>query len=397
MFSGRLAVRPKRRHKSTSSGKIALKTLSDCRKRHQQCRQRREAKKQAKRTPRLTGKAETAAARNAFEQVRRKLNGHIYNLTVHPGFASFVPPALFHLHDNYEATLNFLTEFQYNFGLSKRYLCGDGIERPVYADFGAIEDISAGAGLVLAAEIHNYASALRQRPIIHDHKWHENVRAFFIDAGLFPLLNIDPHDIASKPPSGEERRTLQFRNGRSRSGADADGLIAGLKHVIGRDLGHRRVVYDAIAEALANVEHAYPYWFRRWPRASSTRWWASGFWAPGRQTVGIQLYDRGAGIPATLPRKPHYVRLRQIVDPERTAAGLIAAALEYGRTSTGQRGRGRGLAEMSNWIEKTNSGFLRILSGGGSVTFSPGKRIAKVNHNVPFPGTLVEWEVSLNA
>lgn len=122
------------------------------------------------------------------------------------------------------------------------------------------------------------------------------------------------------------------------------------------------------------------------------------FWAEATKTVGAQLYDHGAGIPGTLPRKlqwPRVSKLLPMVDPERTHAGLIQAALAYGRTSTELRGRGKGLAEMAEWIENTGSGFLRIMSAGGCITYRPGGSVEKVNHRVPFCGTLIEWELRL--
>lgn len=113
------------------------------------------------------------------------------------------------------------------------------------------------------------------------------------------------------------------------------------------------------------------------------------------KTVGLQLYDQGAGIPATLPKQTYFPRLLRKFDPEGSDAGLIAAAMEYGRTSTGQKGRGKGLAEMTDWIESSKSGFLKILSGAGEVTYRPGRKITRRNYNAPFCGTLVQWELTL--
>ena len=179
-------------------------------------------------------------------------------------------------------------------------------------------------------------------------------------------------------------------------GSDAKALLDRLQTLAGQSIGTRSTVYIAIAEALANVRHAYPEWFRTWPYRTSHRWWASGFWEPTRKTVGLQLYDQGAGIPGTLPRQTYFLRLLERLSPERTDAGLIAAAMEYGRTSTGQAGRGKGLAEMADWIESSGSGFLRILSRAGEVTYRPGRKLERRNLNAEFGGTLVQWELTLD-
>jgi hypothetical protein len=222
------------------------------------------------------------------------------------------------------------------------------------------------------------------------------VHDYFVEAGLFELLGIDPKVIRVAPATAPAHKTLKFMSGKSASGTDAQTLLQRIERLTQKPMASRPAAYAAIAEALANVLHAYPEWFRCWPYEWSRQWWASGFWSPTGNVVGLQLYDHGAGIPATLPKQTHFPRILSFLDPEGTPSGLIAAALEYGRTSTGQPGRGKGLAEMADWIERTGSGFLRILSGAGQVTYRPGNRVEKRNFDVPFRGTLIEWEVTLS-
>ncbi|MFX8785978.1 hypothetical protein ABTM90_19355, partial [Acinetobacter baumannii] len=74
---------------------------------------------------------------------------------------------------------------------------------------------------------------------------------------------------------------------------------------------------------------------------------------------------------------------------------LIAAALDVGRTSTGEKGRGKGLAEMTAWIDKLGNGFLRITSERGSVSYEAGGVVSGVTRKAPFFGTLIEWEIGL--
>ena len=337
----------------------------------------------------------TAKAKADFAHVRRQLPVSANDLERYPGFFAFTPPAHLSLSENYKPTLAFLMDFKRLFVEKGRHLCDDGLRRPAYADFAAIEHIGPGAGLVLAAEVHKYAQARARLTEVHDHLWAENVRTYFLETGLFDLLRIDPNEVTTKPSKGDPRTTLKYAMGRTTHGRDAKLLIGRLQELSGHSVGPRPAVYAAIAEALANVSHAYPNWYKSWPYRASKQWWASGFWDATRNAVGLQLYDQGASIPATLPKQTYWPRLLKGLDREATPSGLIAAAMEYGRTSTGQQGRGKGLAEMANWIEMTGSGFLRILSGGGEVTYRPGRKITRLNHDAPFFGTLVQWEVSV--
>lgn len=333
-------------------------------------------------------------ARDRFRTARASLPNIQMDLNRRPGFATFVPPRVFSLSENFDETLAFIYDFKLHFSRRRPLRCVDGVDRKSYAEFAAIERLGPGAGLVLAAEIHRYSQTRPGKVVVHDHQWTDAVRSYFTDTGLFDLLGIDPHEIETKGETST-RQTLPYQSGLTSNGNDVKALRRRLQDLAGQPVGSRILVYNAIAEALKNVDHAYPRWFRSWPYPSSRRWWTSGFWDPSSKTVGLQLYDQGAGIPRTLPRQTQWPRLLRVLDPERNDSGLIAAAMAYGRTSTGQKGRGKGLAEMADWIESSGSGFLRILSGKGEVTYRPGNAISKRENNASFDGTLVQWELSL--
>lgn len=331
-----------------------------------------------------------------FQAWRRRLPPTRYDFHSYPGFGAFSPPQNFSFVSNYEETLGFILDYRRLFFEKKPHKFSDGFRRRVYADFAKITSIDAGAGLVLSAEIDRYVKSRPLKSEVHDHLWHEDVRAFFHEVGLFDLLGIDPRTIKTANPHGSDRKTLPLRSGLIKNGVIARDIRDQIETLSGKQVAARPMAYTAIAEALANVGHAYPHWFRSWPWKPSRKWWASGFWDPSRNIVGLQLYDQGAGIPATLPRQQHWPRLLHLLDRERRDSGLIEAGLGYGRTSTGQPGRGKGLAEMADWIETTGSGFLRILSGTGEVTYRPGGKVDRRDVNAPFCGTLIEWEVALD-
>jgi hypothetical protein len=378
----------------TALSEISLKKLSQTqRQRHKRFLRMREKRRSTRLSPSI-GHGQAIVARDRFRNARAALPAIQMNFDRRPGYATFIPPKLFSLSKNFSETLAFIYDFKMHFSRRKPLMCEDGISRRTYAEFAEIESIEPGAGLVLAAEIHRYSQTRPGKIQVHDHQWNAGVRDYFVDAGLFELLSIDPHDIEPRGSPGS-RKTLRYQSGLKSNGNDVKALRQRLQDLAGQPVGGRILVYNAIAEALKNVEHAYPRWFRSWPYTSSRRWWTSGFWDPSSKTVGLQLYDQGAGIPRTLPRQTQFRKLLKILDPERNDSGLIAAAMEYGRTSTGQSGRGKGLAEMADWIESSGSGFLRILSGRGEVTYKPGGAISKREYDATFDGTLVQWELSL--
>lgn len=356
--------------------------------------QRREARKRLTRNSATVNHGQAAKARQYYSTVRTRLPSTKFNTSRYHQHVAFVPPSNFSFDTNYDETLAFILDFRKIFAQRKNII-SNGISGKPYADFAAIDRIDTAAGLVLAAEVHRYAQTFGRPKEIHDNLWNENVRDFFVDSGLFELLKVDLARIRTSASSAPPRKTLKFSCGKTKGGEDARSLIVRLRALAGGDLGPRPTVYTAVAEALANVGHAYPSWFSTWPYRTAKQWWASGFWEPSTSTVGIQLYDQGAGIPLTLPKQTHYPRLLRALDPEASPSGLIKAALQYGRTSTGKEGRGRGLSEMADWIEITRSGFLRIISGAGEVTYRPGRSIIGRNFDAPFCGTLVEWQVQI--
>lgn len=348
------------------------------------CRHRRKATREAN-------------AREHFLSWRARLPAVAFSHSDVPGFISFSPPKNFSIYDNYEETLGFLLDFRSLFLL--RPSKNGRRSRPMYANFSIIEELDAASGLLLAAEIDRWRRTVNVRPHPQDHLWHEGVRDFFHDAGLFELLGIDPISTRSKKAIGPRRHTLPYQTGTFHEGATADQFRAELESLIGQPIGPRASVYDALSEAMTNVaHHAYPREIDLWPSPPRSRWWLGGSWQPDAKIATVQMYDQGVGIPRTLPRSRHWSEVLPIlgrIDRERTDAGMIEAAMDYGRTSTGQVGRGKGLAQMAEWIAVAGNGSLSILSGRGALTYLPGQRPIRRRLPVEFCGTLIEWEVHL--
>ncbi|HEX3423355.1 MAG TPA: hypothetical protein VHS33_08150 [Sphingomicrobium sp.] len=329
-------------------------------------------------------------------QLRGQLPKTVFSFVEDPGFLSFAAPEVFDIFSNYEETLAFLLDIRSLFRLIPPRRRGG---RPMMANFSHIKRLDPASGLLLAAEIDRWRRAASRKPVPHDHLWDENVRNFFHDAGLFELLGIDPRTTRSQPTGAVTTKTLPFQTGTLHEGGTADRFRATLESLIGRSVGPRNRVYDAISEAMTNVaHHAYPSEIMLWPESPKNRWWLGGSWLPDERIATVQIYDHGVGIPRTLPKSRHWSEVLPIfgrIDRERTDAGMIEAAMDYGRTSTGQVGRGKGLAQMAEWITAAGNGALRILSGRGALTYLPGKRPIRVKLPVEFRGTLIEWKVQL--
>lgn len=334
-----------------------------------------------------------------FDNARRALPTPNFYFDERPGFCILRPPATLDLASNYNETLAFLMQV--------RWRSPDDTRHPVsrhplrlFFDFAALRTIAPATGLVLAAEIDRRRLSLGSRPRSHDADWHPDVRAYFDEAGLFDLLGIEPQ-VETVPSDRSPLRAVRFVRGRSVKGEIGSELRDRLERLCGTSIGPRRTVYEAISEAIANTRHAYPRDAVIWPNKTPGRWWAAGTWNSAENIVSLQLYDQGVGIPATLPRSGHWSDIARMVGlgdrlhPERRDDRLIEAALQVGRTSTGEPGRGKGLAEMATWVDKLESGFLRITSGKGSIIYRPGGAIRGTSHVAPFFGTLIEWEFGL--
>lgn len=313
-----------------------------------------------------------------------------------PGYCVLRPPPAFDLVENYDETLAFLMAIR---GQESWRHPETGAPLKFFTDFAALKSIAPGAGLVLAAELDRKRMVLGARPKSADAEWMPEIRSYFQQAGLFDLLGISPQVNPDENAARSALQAVRFVRGKSVRGEIGAKLRDQIESLCGKKIGPRTTVYEAISEAIANTRHAYPRATSIWPSKATNQWWAAGTWNSETDVVSIQLYDQGVGIPATLPRSAHWTNVVSVLDklhPERSDDRLIAAALELGRTSTGEKGRGKGLAEMVTWIDKLDNGFLRITSGKGSILYRPGTRTIRSSMKAPFFGTLIEWEIRLD-
>lgn len=363
-------------------------------------RARREARRHGDRRPGVMSERRRAA-RTRFQEDRRLLPAATLRFDERPGCCVIKPPKSLDLVLNYDETLGFLMDIRGHALKRAPTHPENGSKLKLFMDFGVLENLTPGAGLILAAELDRRRLATGRRPTAWDDEWHPAVRTYFDQGGLFELLGITPKLPSEECDDDAPLRAVKFIRGRSVRGQLGSALRDKLEALCGKKIGPRLTVYEAISEAIANTRHAYPRDVSIWPTKATGRWWAGGTWNSATGVVSLQIYDQGVGIPATLPRSDHWSDIIRLVGlgnrlhPERDDHNLIEAALKVGRTSTGESGRGKGLAEMASWIDKLGNGFLRITSGRGSVMYRPGGNVTGTSQKAPLFGTLIEWEIGL--
>lgn len=268
-----------------------------------------------------------------------------------------------------------------------------------YIDFKPIREISPGAALVLAAELdrwnHRFSKNSSKLQAIDVEKWDRNVCSRLRGMGFFKLLRVNE-------TSHMEEHTSNIKFMNFRTGAKVDGKAieelrtVDLEPFIGDSVPNRFRLYAAVAEAMTNVvHHAYDKSMKRRPN-----WWLSASHDISKGELRILLYDQGAGIPATLPRK-FSDRLFGLWKSNVSDSEMIKIAHELAETSTREAHRGHGLErDVRKYVESVDCrSAYRITSSRGEYTWTknPNGKIKESMRNLsqPLRGTLIEWRLTL--
>lgn len=243
--------------------------------------------------------------------------------------------------------------------------------------------------------------------------WHDPVVATLRSLGFFELFGFN--DMVDRPDLSSPLQILPMRSGRTADSVAVNSLIDGLKGLYpegdagsGASLLH---LYGAMIEAVVNVvRHAYPtdgsYVYQ-----PVGRWWMGGAVDREARWTTAMVFDQGVTIPISLPNWHHYGGvLRRLAARAAQGVGIapapgdpksdgqaIAAAVDESVSSTGSSHRGRGLAQMRDFVDQCQEGYLRIMSRFGEVVFRPGLRPDVRSHGTSIGGTLIEWNVLLKA
>jgi hypothetical protein len=289
-------------------------------------------------------------------------------------------------------------------------LKADPIRRPrvKYSAFEQIREISPSAALVLASEFerayhHNGFEAI----MVNLEQWHPTVMGMLRALGFFEKFGFS--GAMPEPDVADQVRILPMRSGSSADSVAVDTLIRDLKSLYPlADEGRKKGLihlYGAMVEAIVNVvRHAYPVGAEhQFPPID--RWWMAGAVDHNARSTTAMVFDQGITIPVSLPNWERYAgvtrRLASLLGLVPAASdtksdGLaISAAVEESVSSTGDSHRGRGLAQMRDFVDHCRGGYLRIMSRCGEVVMQPGTKPVVRSYETSIGGTLIEWNVRI--
>ncbi|QNQ62419.1 hypothetical protein IB024_01270 [Brucella sp. 6810] len=305
------------------------------------------------------------------------------------------PPKRLSFQENYEATISFLNEL-------RDYIVSPTLgRRRVHVDLVPLEKISVPVAIVLAAEFHRWSLVKNHRLKSENSKrWSPEIRNLLSDLGVFELLGLKR---PSRSLGTDDNITLtQLKSGEKADGMKIHELQADFKSIL-TGFTSKPKVYDGLAEAVENaIAHAYHPEYEPRHRFAGHRWWGASCIDPNEMRLRFFIFDQGAGIPFTLPRATMHEAIREFL--ARFTGGalpddsvMLKAALEVGRTRTGDANRGLGLHKMTEVVRGAAAGYLRILSGKGEIIYRQDDKIETRNLSSHIGGTLIEWSMPADA
>ena len=324
---------------------------------------------------------------NAEQGIARRQVGR-YNATIRC-------PEIFCLEANFDGVVDLLQEIRSQSNRRRN-------ER-VYIDFRQIRLLSPSAALVLAAELDrwNIVRPKYRLRAIDAEEWDPRIRRLFEDMGFFELLHVRlPRSPDAR--SDDETSYVKFRSGQKADGEAISRLrTEDLEPIVGA-MPRTHDLYAAVSEAMTNVaQHAY--------KGGATllqcpKWWLSASRNAATAEVCIMVYDQGAGIPETLPRK-FAERVKNVIRTDH--ARMIKAAHKLKRTSTGEPHRGHGLErDIRGYLDVLDRpATYRVMSLKGEYVYERGydgrqghpliSKSHSKSHVKPLYGTLIEWRLTL--
>jgi hypothetical protein len=168
---------------------------------------------------------------------------------------------------------------------------------------------------------------------------------------------------------------------------------------MGIDIPYRVDMQTALAEAMDNMEHAYPveYFHNGW--FGQSQWWMFASYNKQAGNITAVFYDQGIGIPKTLGAKPSDILDSLSNFHLMDDSHKIENAVKFGRSRINRKKinyRGSGLDKMKNYIDLIGKGRLRIISSKGEYIYHGRNKIAEHKlHKSRLHGTLIEWSIDL--
>lgn len=156
-----------------------------------------------------------------------------------------------------------------------------------------------------------------------------------------------------------------------------DGLLGGLAEAMANAVHH---AYESVRDDGLNYVDVRDWWMFSQKK--------DGF-------LSVVFCDLGVGIPATLPiKRPWLMQQMEKFGFPMTDANCIKEAIDDGRSQTGLPGRGHGLGNIIDVVEKVHDGIAIVASNRGYYSLKEGKENWG-NYRDSLLGTLIYWHVPL--
>jgi hypothetical protein len=300
------------------------------------------------------------------------------------------PPKVLSLEENYESVVSFIQRFR-DIALDQ--------EKNIYVDFRPIQKIHSNATLVLAAELDRWRRFRHVRLMARDiNEWNPEVRRLLNEMGMFHLLNTKNSPRATRESETANLNYIKFQTHNLADGVRAKLLRIALERYAGKIAPKQtQLLFGGLTEAMTNViQHAYPEGGLFINKPIKNQWWMAGSVNRSQKRLTVTFFDQGVGIPVTLPSKYTIERINEflgvfgLLD---TDASRIKAAMELGRTSTNKENRGRGLQNIKEFVDASQEGQLRIISGRGEYVYNSNGSDTLINRDHNIGGTLIQWTV----
>lgn len=300
-----------------------------------------------------------------------------------------IPPSDFSLRRNYNDVAAFFSHFR------SMVYDEDAFRRRRFGiEFSALRSLSPGAGLMLAAELYRVQKFLGRRlSAVRQDDWDPDIARLLHELGLFDLL-ATPNVKSKGWPPRTDTEILKFSVDTEVTGAKCGYLLDCLSEIAGT-IPAENFIYDGLVEALKNSKHHAYSEPGQWFGVDPGTWFMTGSYNKVEKRLVAAVFDLGVGIPHTLPRSGVWEHVRPLLSLGLTSddGKMIAAAMEYGRTRTTLRERGRGLPIIMRLLDH-HKGYLRIVSGKGEAMYdSLTRTIQATSHRESIGGTLIEWSI----
>lgn len=273
----------------------------------------------------------------------------------------------------------------------------------IEVDFSRVVSVSTASMLILNSEIDRILTrrwhSVRFVAILMG-SWDAKVVRQLERHGFFDLLDIDLKVDWPEELEGT-RHTLLPMIACHRMMPERVQRMRRRLEDIAKYFHHGPQLYEAMVEATGNaVLHAYKLPDQlRYPPAAEGSWWATAEYSEDDGLVRVVVFDQGAGIAATLPRWDHWEKVRGVLSLLSGEDGIlnddahmIEAALQVSRTSM-TSGHGQGLQDVLAPVSETGKGFVRILSGRGSILYDAKNGAVRKSLPSHVGGTLIEWSL----